>query len=509
MLEIILIVDVGSNFTQMIARKIRELKVYCEIYPYNKIPTNKNIKGIILSDSSYSIDDPNSPKPDFDQLFKADIPILAIGYSAQRLAQHLGGQIKKSATSKNVIANFGDIDPSNTLVQSIKLGSQVLSAGGSVILSIPDNNKIIMRTETSEIVGFQVNSRNIFGIQFHPVADQTADGVQLLENFVVSICQCRQDWTPARFIHDSTKSLKDQLQDDKVVLGLSGGVDSSVAAMLLHKAIGKNLHCIFVDNGLLRKNEFASVLESYHDIGLNIKGVQAADRFYKALAGVTDPEKKRKAIGHIFIEIFDDEAHKIKEVRWLGQGTIYPDIIESAPIPGSTATIKSHHNVGGLPNYMKLKIVEPLKNLFKDEIRRVGFELGLKPEILNRHPFPGPGLGVRVLGEITAERIKILQEADYIFIKKLKECGLYDKVWQALAILLPVQSVGVSNEKRTYENAIALRAVHSTDGMTAEWAHLPYDFLEKVSEEIIRNVKGINRVVYDISSKPPATIEWE
>jgi GMP synthase (glutamine-hydrolysing) len=318
MLEIILIVDVGSNFTQMIARKIRELKVYCEIYPYNKIPTNKNIKGIILSDSSYSIDDPNSPKPDFDQLFKADIPILAIGYSAQRLAQHLGGQIEKSATSKNVIANFGDIDPSNTLVQSIKLGSQVLSAGGSVILSIPDNNKIIMRTETSEIVGFQVNSRNIFGIQFHPVADQTADGVQLLENFVVSICQCRQDWTPARFIHDSTKSLKDQLQDDKVVLGLSGGVDSSVAAMLLHKAIGKNLHCIFVDNGLLRKNEFASVLESYHDIGLNIKGVQAADRFYKALAGVTDPEKKRKAIGHIFIEIFDDEAHKIKEVRWLG-----------------------------------------------------------------------------------------------------------------------------------------------------------------------------------------------
>ena len=293
------------------------------------------------------------------------------------------------------------------------------------------------------------------------------------------------------------------------VLGLSGGVDSSVAAMLLHKAIGKNLHCIFVDNGLLRKNEFASVLESYHDIGLNIKGVQAADRFYKALAGITDPEKKRKAIGHTFIEIFDDEAHKIKEVRWLGQGTIYPDIIESAPIPGSTATIKSHHNVGGLPNYMKLKIVEPLKNLFKDEIRRVGFELGLKPEILNRHPFPGPGLGVRVLGEITAERIKILQEADYIFIKKLKECGLYDKVWQALAILLPVQSVGVSNEKRTYENAIALRAVHSTDGMTAEWAHLPYDFLEKVSEEIIRNVKGINRVVYDISSKPPATIEWE
>lgn len=507
--EMILILDFGSQYTQLIARRVRELNVYCEIHPFNKIPPLDSVKGVVLSGSPYSVSDPDSPKPDLADIMEKKIPVLGLCYGAQYLAKINGGTVEPSKIREYGRANLHEINQSNALMHGMTPGCQVWMSHGDTILSIPEHFSVIAGTQDVEIAGYQVGETNVFGIQFHPEVYHSTEGMTLLYNFVVGICHCSQNWTPAGFIESTVQWLRDELKNDKVVLGLSGGVDSSVAALLLHRAIGKNLHCIFVDNGLLRKYEFETVLEAYHDMGLNVSGVESADRFYSALHGKVDPEDKRKAIGHTFIEVFDDEAHKIEDVKWLAQGTIYPDVIESVSVKGPSATIKSHHNVGGLPDFMKLKVVEPLKSLFKDEVRRVGHELGLKPEILNRHPFPGPGLGIRVLGEITPDRIKVLQDVDHIFIQGLKDNGLYDKVWQALTVLLPVQSVGVMGDERTYENVVALRAVGSTDGMTADWSHLPYDFLAKVSNDIINKVKGVNRVVYDISSKPPATIEWE
>ena len=406
-------------------------------------------------------------------------------------------------------ANLSLFDMENTLFDNVKPNSQVWMSHGDTIKNLPSNFNKIASTSDIENAAFHINESNIYGLQFHPEVFHSTDGLQIIKNFVVDISKCSTDWTPDSFVDSSISSIKKQVGNQKVVLGLSGGVDSSVAALLLHKALGENLHCIFVDNGLLRKNEFEDVLKQYESLGLNIKGVDAKQEFYKSLSGLSDPELKRKAIGKTFIDVFDREANSIKNVDWLAQGTIYPDIIESVSVNGPSVTIKSHHNVGGLPDYMKLKIIEPLKSLFKDEVRRVGASIGLPKQILNRHPFPGPGLGIRILGEITESKIKILQEVDFIFINGLKEFKLYDDVWQAGAIFLPVQSVGVMGDERTYENAVALRAVSSTDGMTADWCHLPHDFLAKISNRIINNVKGINRVTYDISSKPPATIEWE
>ncbi|MBC7654388.1 MAG: glutamine-hydrolyzing GMP synthase, partial [Oligoflexus sp.] len=407
-------------------------------------------------------------------------------------------------------ANLEYIHTNNPLMKELPSRSQVWMSHGDTIKDIPENFEIIASTDSVKVAAYQIKDSQTFGIQFHPEVTHSTDGKQLLQNFLLDICGCTQDWTPFAFAEETIDALKEQLKDDKVVLGLSGGVDSSVAALILHQAVGKNLHCIFVDNGLLRKDEFESVLSSYKDLGLNVKGINAKQRFYDALAGLSDPEQKRKAIGRVFIEVFDDEANQITDVKWLAQGTIYPDVIESVSVNGGpSATIKSHHNVGGLPAYMKLKIVEPLKSLFKDEVRRVGKALGLPDDILGRHPFPGPGLGIRILGEVTPQKVQILQDADYIYVKNLKESGWYDKVWQAGTIYLPIQSVGVMGDERTYENVVALRAVSSVDGMTADWSHLPYELLAKISNEIINNVKGINRVVYDISSKPPATIEWE
>lgn len=509
MQEMILILDFGSQYTQLIARRVRELNVYCEIHPYNKIPSLEHVRGVILSGSPFSVSDPDSPKPLLENILAKKIPVLGLCYGAQYLAKINGGEVEPSKIREYGRANLHEIDQSNALMHGMTPGCQVWMSHGDTILSIPQGFRIIAGTHDVKVAGYQAGDENIFGIQFHPEVYHTSEGMTLLYNFVVTICHCSQSWTPAGFVESTVHWLQDELKEDKVVLGLSGGVDSSVAALLLHKAIGKQLHCIFVDNGLLRKFEFETVLEAYRDMGLNVKGVRAADRFYAALKGKTDPEDKRKAIGRTFIEVFDDEAHRIEEVKWLAQGTIYPDVIESVSVKGPSATIKSHHNVGGLPDFMKLKVIEPLKSLFKDEVRRVGREMGLKPDILNRHPFPGPGLGIRVLGEITPERISILQDVDHIFIQGLKDNGLYNKVWQALTVLLPVNSVGVMGDERTYENVVALRAVGSTDGMTADWSHLPYEFLAKVSNDIINKVKGVNRVVYDISSKPPATIEWE
>ncbi|NCC73952.1 MAG: glutamine-hydrolyzing GMP synthase [Sphingobacteriia bacterium] len=509
MQEMILILDFGSQYTQLIARRVRELNVYCEIHPFNKVPDLKHVKGVILSGSPFSVSDTDSPKPDLASIAEQNIPVLGLCYGAQYLAKINGGEVEPSKIREYGRANLHHIETSNALMHGMNPGCQVWMSHGDTILSIPKNFEIIAGTNDVRIAGYKISNTDIYGIQFHPEVYHTTEGMTLLYNFVVGICHCKQSWTPAGFVESTVNWLHDELKTDKVVLGLSGGVDSSVAALLLHKAIGSQLHCIFVDNGLLRKFEFDTVLEAYRDMGLNVTGVRAAARFYSALKGLKDPEKKRKAIGRTFIEVFDDEAHSIENVKWLAQGTIYPDVIESVSVKGPSATIKSHHNVGGLPEMMKLKIIEPLKTLFKDEVRRVGRELGLKPDILNRHPFPGPGLGIRVLGEITPERIAILQEVDYIFVQGLKENGLYDQVWQALTVLLPVQSVGVMGDERTYENVVALRAVGSTDGMTADWSHLPYEFLAKVSNDIINKVKGVNRVVYDISSKPPATIEWE
>lgn len=509
MQEMILILDFGSQYTQLIARRVRELNVYCEIHPYNKIPSLQNVRGVILSGSPYSVSDPDSPKPELKAILGQKIPVLGLCYGAQYIAKINGGEVEPSKIREYGRANLHTIDQTHSLMHGMTPGCQVWMSHGDTILAIPSGFKIIAGTHDVKVAGYQAGDQPVFGIQFHPEVYHTTEGMTLLYNFVVGICHCKQNWTPAGFVESTVQWLRNELKEDKVVLGLSGGVDSSVAAILLHKAIGTRLHCIFVDNGLLRKFEFETVLEAYRDMGLNVTGVQAANRFYEALQGKTDPEEKRKAIGRTFIEVFDDEAHRIEDVKWLAQGTIYPDVIESVSVKGPSATIKSHHNVGGLPDFMKLKVIEPLKSLFKDEVRRVGREMGLKPEILNRHPFPGPGLGIRILGEVTPERVRILQDVDHIFIQGLKDNALYDKVWQALTVLLPVQSVGVMGDERTYENVVALRAVGSTDGMTADWSHLPYEFLAKVSNDIINKVKGVNRVVYDISSKPPATIEWE
>jgi len=507
--EKIIIIDFGSQYTQLIARRVRELNVYCEIHPFHHLPEFDNtVKGVILSGSPYSVRQDNAPQFDFVMLEEL-FPILGVCYGAQYIAHKSGGEVKPSSTREYGRANLGFIESENPLMKKVSSDSQVWMSHGDTITKIPENFDIIASTENVQVAAYQVRNTRVFGIQFHPEVTHSIDGKQLLENFLVDICNCSQNWTPDAFVETTINSLKDQLQNDKVVLGLSGGVDSSVAAVLLHKAIGKNLHCIFVDNGLLRKGEFEQVLESYKHMGLNVKGVDSKDRFLTQLAGIKDPELKRKAIGRVFIEVFDDEAHKVQDVKWLGQGTIYPDVIESVSVKGPSATIKSHHNVGGLPDFMKLKVVEPLNTLFKDEVRRVGKALGIDASILGRHPFPGPGLAIRILGDITPEKVAILQEADAIYINNLKSSGWYDKVWQAGAIFLPVQSVGVMGDERTYEHVICLRAVGSVDGMTADWSHLPYELLGKISNEIINNVKGINRVVYDISSKPPATIEWE
>lgn len=507
--ETILILDFGSQYTQLIARRVRELNVYCEIFPFNKVPElHRNIKGVILSGSPASVRDTEAPVPDLTGI-RGKLPVLGVCYGAQFMAYRDGGEVAPSQIREYGRANLSFIDNRHELMKDMTPGCQVWMSHGDTILQIPSHYHIIASTHDVHVAGFQIEGEKSYGIQFHPEVYHSTEGMTLLKNFVVDICGCAQSWTPDSFIESTIHELKDTIGNDKVVLGLSGGVDSSVAAVLLDRAIGENLHCIFVDNGLLRKNEFESVLHSYQDMGLHVRGVDAKTRFYDSLRGISEPELKRKAIGKTFIEVFDEEAHRIQDVKWLAQGTIYPDRIESASVKGPSATIKSHHNVGGLPDFMKLKVVEPLHSLFKDEVRKIGRALGMKNDLLARHPFPGPGLGVRILGEITEERVRILQEVDAIFIEGLKKNGLYDQVWQALAVLLPVQSVGVMGDERTYENAVVLRAVGSTDGMTADWSQLPYDFLAKVSNDIINKVRGVNRVVYDISSKPPATIEWE
>lgn len=505
----ILILDFGSQYTQLIARRVRELNVYCEIHPYNNIPElTENIKGVILSGSPFSVRAENAPNPDLSGI-RNTYPLLGVCYGAQFLAYSNGGNVEPSKHREYGRAMLSSVNTGNELFQGISAPSQVWMSHGDTVVDLPPNFNLIASTKDVEVAAYQIEDEKTYGIQFHPEVYHSTEGKTLLKNFVVDVCGCEQNWTPDSFVDETVSELKKELGNDKVILGLSGGVDSSVAALLLHKAIGSNLHCIFVDNGLLRKNEFEDVLESYKNLGLNVKGVDAKNQFYTALAGVKDPEAKRKAIGKVFIDVFDEESSKVEDAQWLAQGTIYPDIIESVSVKGPSATIKSHHNVGGLPEYMKLKVVEPLKTLFKDEVRRVGKSLELPENILNRHPFPGPGLGIRILGDVTAEKVRVLQEVDYIFIEGLKENGLYNEVWQAGAILLPVQSVGVMGDERTYENAVALRAVTSTDGMTADWCHLPYAFLADISNKIINRVKGINRVTYDISSKPPATIEWE
>jgi GMP synthase (glutamine-hydrolysing) len=505
----ILILDFGSQYTQLIARRIREMNVYCEIHPFNHFPApDESVRGVILSGSPSSVRDKNAPIPDL-KMIKGHIPLLGVCYGAQYLVHAFGGEVLPSNTREYGRANLVYINTGDALFQRVTKGTQVWMSHGDTIVRWPGNYEIIGSTSDVKAGAFHIAGEQTWGIQFHPEVYHTTEGKQILENFVAGICSCTRDWTPGSFAETTIGNLKSQLGNDKVILGLSGGVDSSVAAFLLNKAIGKNLTCIFVDNGLLRKNEYQKVLESYMELGLNVDGVNAADRFLNKLDGVSDPEKKRKIIGRVFIEVFEEEAHKIRDVKWLAQGTIYPDVIESVSVKGPSATIKSHHNVGGLPEKMHLKVVEPLRLLFKDEVRRVGEALGLPELILKRHPFPGPGLAIRLLGEITREKLEILKEADEIFIEGLKRNGLYDSVWQAGVILLPVQSVGVMGDERTYEFTAVLRSVNSTDGMTADWSHLPHDFLGAVSNEIINKVRGINRVVYDISSKPPATIEWE
>lgn len=507
--EQILILDFGSQYTQLIARRVRELNVYCEIHPFNKVPTlTPEIKGIILSGSPCSVRDAGAPDVELRQ-FKDNVPLLGVCYGAQLIAQKHGGNVAPSQHREYGRARLTSVDHHSELLKEISVDTQVWMSHADTITAVPENFQIIASTPSVNIAAYKVKNEAVYGIQFHPEVTHTTEGKNLLRNFVIHICGCAQDWTPDQFVETKVAELQQKLGQDKVVMALSGGVDSTVAATLVDKAIGKNLHCIFVDNGLLRKNEFQQVLQSYQGMGLNVKGVDARDKFYQALKGLTEPEAKRKAIGKVFIDVFDEEAHAIKDVKWLGQGTIYPDVIESVSVKGPSATIKSHHNVGGLPEKMKLKVVEPLNMLFKDEVRIVGKTLGIDPAILGRHPFPGPGLGIRILGDITAEKVSILQEVDNIFISGLRKYDLYDKVWQAGAILLPVQSVGVMGDERTYEQVVSLRAVTSTDGMTADWAHLPYEFLAEISSDIINKVKGVNRVVYDISSKPPATIEWE
>ena len=505
----IIILDFGSQYTQLIARSVRELNVYCEIHPYNSIPNIDNtIKGVILSGSPYSVRDQNAPKPMLEKI-KGKLPLLGVCYGAQYLAQNYGGSVLPSKHREYGRANLEYIDKNSQLLSGLSGNTQVWMSHGDTISELPHGYELIGSTRDIKVAAYKISSEKTYGIQFHPEVYHTTEGKKILYNFVVNICNCLQDWTPASFIDSTIKELKEKLGNDKVILGLSGGVDSSVTAVLLDKAIGKNLTGIFVDNGLLRKNEFDKVLASYRHMGLNVNGIDAKNKFLENLKNVSEPEQKRKIIGKHFIEVFEKEAKIIQGVKWLAQGTIYPDVIESVSVNGPSATIKSHHNVGGLPSKMNLKVIEPLKLLFKDEVRKVGNALNIDDEIMNRHPFPGPGLAVRIIGDVTAGKVEILQDVDDIFIEGLKEYKLYDKVWQAAAILLPVQSVGVMGDERTYENVVALRAVSSTDGMTADWTHLPYEFLSTISNRIINNVKGINRVVFDISSKPPATIEWE
>ena len=505
----VLILDFGSQYTQLIARRVRELNVYCEIHPYNHLPEGvEDFSAVILSGSPYSVRANDAPHPDLS-LFRGKKPILAVCYGAQYLAHFFGGEVAPSDVREYGRAHLVYLKENEPFLADIPANSQVWMSHSDTIKVLPTAGVRLASTPDVENAAYRIEGEETYAIQFHPEVYHSTDGKQLLANFLFKIAKLTPSWTPDNFIETTVAALKAQVGKEKVVLGLSGGVDSTVAAVLLNKAIGSQLHCIFVNNGLLRKGEFQSVLEQYKGMGLNIKGVDASKEFLSALAGVTDPEVKRKTIGRVFIEVFDKEAHQITDVTYLAQGTIYPDVIESVSVKGPSATIKSHHNVGGLPDYMKLKIVEPLRTLFKDEVRRVGASLGIPAELLGRHPFPGPGLAIRILGDITPEKVATLQEVDAIFINSLKDNGLYDKVWQAGAILLPINSVGVMGDERTYEKCVALRAVESSDGMTADWVHLPYEFLQKVSNEIINKVKGVNRVVYDISSKPPATIEWE
>lgn len=511
MKEKIIILDFGSQYTQLIARAVREANVYCEIQPYFKeILFDNELKGVILSGSPFSVNDPEAPNTNIKDI-AAHVPVLGVCYGAQLTAKNFGGLVGKSDKREYGRATLY-LHGKNVLTEKMSLSSSVWMSHSDTIKTLPENATLLGTTESIPVAAFQLREpglKPVYGLQFHPEVYHSAEGKIILKNFLTTICGCSQNWTASHFITETVAALKEQLGNKRVVMGLSGGVDSTVAATLIHKAIGKNLFGIFVDNGVLRKNEFEEVLETYNKIGLNVKGVNAREKFYTRLAGKVLPEEKRKAIGSCFIEVFDDEAHHIEDISFLGQGTIYPDVIESASVHGPSVTIKSHHNVGGLPDTMKLKLVEPLRMLFKDEVRIIGAELGIPPAMLGRHPFPGPGLAIRILGEVTEDKVRLLQDADFIYTSLLKQHNLYDTIWQAGSILLPVKSVGVMGDERTYEFTIALRAVTSVDGMTADWAHLPYDFLGKVSNEIINNVRGINRVVYDISSKPPATIEWE
>ena len=511
MTEKILIYDFGSQYTQLIARRLREINVYCEIHPYNSdVKPDSITKGVILSGSPCSVNDENPPQINLDELF-AVTPVLGVCYGAQYMAKVAGGQVDKSNHREYGRAKMQQTGVSNALLDGLSYESQVWMSHGDTIGTLPDSFEIIARTESIPVAGFQWNghANPVYGIQFHPEVYHSTEGLDLLKNFAFDICGCTGDWTPGHFINDTVATLRDTLGDDKVILGLSGGVDSSVAAALLNDAIGENLTCIFIDNGLLRKNEFEEVQENYKSMNLNLLAIDASEEFYRELAGKSDPEEKRKTIGRVFIEVFQREAAKIKGASWLAQGTIYPDVIESVSVNGPSVTIKSHHNVGGLPEKMNLKVIEPLRALFKDEVRRVGKAMNLSDILLGRHPFPGPGLAIRILGDITPPKVALLQEADYIYTQILRKTGWYEKIWQAGAILLPVHSVGVMGDERTYEQVVALRAVSSTDGMTADWVHIPYDILAEISNAIINQVRGINRVVYDISSKPPATIEWE
>jgi len=523
----ILILDFGSQVTQLIGRRLRELNVFCEIYPYNKVPAlDASVKGVILSGSPCSVRDANAPQVDLS-LFKGKLPLLGICYGAQYLAHRCGGKVEGSLAREYGRAMLDVVRPDSPLLQGVSAHSQVWMSHGDTISALPEGGEVIASTSDVANAAYQIAGEQTYAVQFHPEVFHTTEGTQILSNFALGICGCAGDWTPASFIETTVADLRAQIGDDQVILGLSGGVDSTVAGVLLNKAIGHQLTCIFVNNGLLRKNEFEDVLESYRDMGLNVIGADASKEFLDALAGVSEPEQKRKIIGRLFVETFDKYAKQIENARWLAQGTIYPDVIESAGIPGIASKIKSHHNVGGLPEQMNLKIVEPLRMLFKDEVRRVGRALGIKEELVGRHPFPGPSLAIRIIGDVTEEKLRVLREADDIYIRGLRnyDCtgmgfpcasdprvmatNLYDAIWQAGVILLPIKSVGVMGDERTYENPVALRAVVSTDAMTADWFHFPYDFLADVSNEIINKVRGVNRVVYDISSKPPATIEWE
>ena len=510
----IIILDFGSQSTQLIGRRVRELDTFCEILPYNKFPKDdSDVIGVILSGSPYSVHDEEAFKVDLSQ-FVGKYPVLGICYGAQFIANSNGGKVEKTGTREYGRANLRTFDADNALFKGFEENSQVWMSHGDTITAIPADCHVIASTADVKYAAYASDTNPLWAVQFHPEVFHTTQGKLLLKNFVVDICGSKQQWSPASFVDSTVSELKEQLGNDRVILGLSGGVDSSVCATLLNRAIGKNLTCIFVDHGMLRKNEFQKVMEAYQGLGLNVIGVDASEKFFKDLEGVTDPEQKRKIIGRDFVEVFNAEAKKITDAKWLAQGTIYPDRIESLSITGMV--IKSHHNVGGLPEEMHLQLCEPLKWLFKDEVRRVGYELGMPERLIKRHPFPGPGLAVRILGDITREKVRILQDADDIYIEAMHnyicedgEC-LYDKVWQAGTVLLStIRSVGVMGDERTYEHPVALRAVTSTDAMTADWAHLPYDFMAKVSNEIINKVKGVNRVCYDISSKPPSTIEWE